>query len=134
MKLTSIIAIAAMALFLGGCATQPIQPTKNSPYTQGNVTLHLKKGVTTMAQVNKAFGPPNIVTQDGNGNQIWIYQKDNVTVQTTGGTSGYFTILIAGVSSSSGSGYSTSSRTMTLTIYFDSKGKVKDFKSMSTSF
>lgn len=133
MKLTSILAVVFMALLLTGCA-RPIPQQKNSPYTQGNVTLKLKKGVTTMAQVNQVFGAPNIVTQDSNGNQVWIYQKDNVTVRSSGGSSGYFTILIAGVSSSSGSSYQTSSRTMTLTIYFDKNGKVRDFKSMSTSF
>ena len=131
MRILSCIAITSMLFLLGGCATQHQAPTIN-PYTQGNVTLHLKKGVTTQAQVNQAFGAPNIVTQDANGNQVWIYQKDNVTVQS-GGSSGYFTILIAGVSGQS-SHYQQSSRTMTLTIYFNKRDVVTNFKSMSTSF
>ena len=130
----SLIAIIATTFLLVGCAKptqQPQQPTQK-PYTSGNVTLKLKKGVTTQEQVTDAFGAPNIVTQDSQGNQVWIYQKDNVTVKSSG-SNGYFTILIAGMGSGS-SGYQQSSRTMTLTIYFDKHGIVKRFKSMTTSF
>ncbi len=85
-----------------------------------------------MAEVNRTFGAPNIVTQDAKGNQVWIYQKDNITVQA-GGTSGYATILIAGIGGASGHS-EQSSRTMTLTIYFNKQDIVTNFKSMSTSF
>lgn len=132
MRVISFISIAVLSLVLAGCATQQPQGPSNNPYTQGNVSLTLKKGITTGAEVAKVFGAPNIVTQDGNGNQVWIYQKDNVTVQS-GGTSGYFTILIAGVNTGH-STYQQSSRTMTLTIYFNKRGRVRDFKSMTTSF
>jgi outer membrane protein assembly factor BamE (lipoprotein component of BamABCDE complex) len=131
-KIITIFAITSLVLLIGGCATQQQPQPGMRPYTQGNVTLKLKKGVTTQEQVTEAFGAPNIVTQDANGNQVWIYQKDNVTVKS-GGTSGYFTILIAGVNSGRSS-YEQSSRTMTLTIHFDKRGIVRDFKSMSTSF
>ncbi|MCK4608664.1 MAG: outer membrane protein assembly factor BamE [Gammaproteobacteria bacterium] len=134
MNLKNLLIILGALALLGGCAQKqptPAQPT-NHPYTQGQVSLTMKKGVTTQEQVAEAFGAPNIVTQDSSGNQVWIYQKDNVTVKS-GGTSGYFTILIAGVSGGS-SNYQQSSRTMTLTIHFDKNGVVKDFKSMSTSF
>lgn len=133
MKTTNIILISSIIFLLGGCATQlPTASSSQNPYTQGNVTLKLKKGVTTQQQVSEAFGAPNIVTQDSNGNQVWIYQKDNVTVES-GSTSNYFTILIAGAGSRT-RGYQQSSRTMTLTIHFDKNDRVKDFKSMSTSF
>ena len=133
MKLKYLILLAAV-VSLCGCATQPQQPTQpvQHPYTQGQVSLTLKKGITTQEQVSEAFGAPNIVTQDSDGNQVWIYQKNNVTVHSAG-RSGYFTILIAGVGGGS-SDYQQSSRTMTLTIHFDKKGIVKDFKSMTTSF
>lgn len=92
----------------------------------------MKKGVTTGAEVSKVFGAPNIVTQDDQGNQVWIYQKDDVTIQS-GASGAYATIILAGVSSRH-SNYQQSSRTMTLTIYFNKNGKVRDFKSMTTSF
>ena len=133
MKILSGVVMVSLLFLLGGCATTHQQQGRTTnPYTQGNVTLRLKKGVTTMAEVDKAFGAPNIVTQNAKGNQIWIYQKNNVSIQS-GGSSGYFTILIAGVSSGH-SGYQQSSRTMTLTIYFNKHDVVTNFKSMSTSF
>ncbi len=130
MKVKYIVAIVLAAFLLGGCASKPDNTT--NPYTQGNVTLHLKKNVTTMAEVNQAFGAPNIVTQDANGNQVWIYQKNNISIQS-GGSSGYATIFIAGFAGQS-SHAEQSSRTMTLTIYFNKHDIVRDFKSMSTSF
>jgi len=134
MKLRYLIPFMAV-IALGGCATQQ-PPTPQAldqrPYTQGQVSLTLKKGITTQEEVAQAFGAPNIVTQDSDGDQVWIYQKDNVTVQTAG-RKGYFTVIIAGFSSG-GSTYQQTSRTMTLTIHFDKKGVVKDFKSMTTSF
>ncbi len=130
MKIKYIAGIVLTVLLLGGCASQPDNST--NPYTQGNVTLHLKKDVTSMAEVDQAFGAPNIVTQDANGNQVWIYQKNNISIQS-GGSSGYATILIAGIGGQS-SHAEQSSRTMTLTIYFNKHDIVRDFKSMSTSF
>ena len=81
MKVFNALIILFATVFLAGCATQSVQQ-KNSPYTQGNVTLTLKKGVTTQADVVKVFGAPNIVTQDSSGNQVWIYQKNNVTISS----------------------------------------------------
>jgi outer membrane protein assembly factor BamE (lipoprotein component of BamABCDE complex) len=135
MKIVKIWLLGVAALILAACATtqDTSSPgTGTTPYTQGNVTMTLKKGITTQEQVANAFGAPNIVTQDTDGNQVWIYQKDNVSVQS-GGSSGYFTILVAGGNTGSG-GYQQSNRTMTLIIKFDKRGIVKEFKSMSTSF
>jgi outer membrane protein assembly factor BamE (lipoprotein component of BamABCDE complex) len=133
MKLKYLIPFIAIISLLGGCAPkpQPVPPDQR-PYTQGQVSLTLKKGMTTQEQVAQAFGAPNIVTQDSDGDQVWIYQKDNVTVKS-GARSGYFTVLIAGFGGGSRT-YEQSSRTMTLTIHFNKKGVVKDFKSMTTSF
>lgn len=133
MKFRYLIPFVACISLLGGCATQQpsVQPDQQ-PYTQGQVTLTLKKGITTQEEVTEAFGAPNIVTQDSDGDQVWIYQKDNVTV-TSGDRSGYFNIIIAGFGGGK-STYQQSSRTMTLTIHFDKKGVIKDFKSMTTSF
>lgn len=133
MKIVRVLFLSVIALMIGGCAaTDSGAPQGANPYTQGNVTLNLKKGATTQEEVANAFGAPNIVTQDGDGNQVWIYQKNNVTVQS-GGSGGYFTILIAGASGGSNK-YQQTSQTMTLIIKFNKKGIVNDFKSMSTSF
>lgn len=110
-------------------ATNTIAPT---PYTHGNVQLILKKGITTQTEVLDAFGAPNVATVDGDGNEVWTYQK-NATISTNHSNSTYGTIIIFG-GSSSASGFEQSSRTMTLIIKFDRAKTIKDFRSMTTNF
>jgi hypothetical protein len=113
-----------------GCVSPSYETAsqKNSNLTHGNVQLTLKKGVTTQAEVLEKFGAPNITTIDGEGREVWTYQKH----ATVGHASeGYATIVVAGAAAS---GFEQSSRTMTLIIKFDSKKTVSDFNSMYSSF
>ena len=119
------------AVLLIGCAvpnprTDAIE--KNSNYTHGSVQLNVKKGVTTQTQVLEKFGAPNVATIDGQGNEVWTYQK-HATVSREAG--GYATVLLFGGGTS---GFEQSSKTMTLIIKFDSQKVVSDFNSMYTSF
>ena len=136
---TIIYSVASLAvLMLGaGCVNQQSvgQPIANSNLTAGQVSLTLKKNVTTQAEVVETFGAPNIVTSNGDGEEVWTYQK-NATVSSGSSSSGYATIILAGTSSSN-SGFEQSSRTMTLIIKFrEVKGVkiVSDFSSRSSSF
>ncbi|HEU5071509.1 MAG TPA: hypothetical protein VFV96_13990 [Verrucomicrobiae bacterium] len=120
-----------LVLFLFGCSvpsphTDSIE--KNSAYTHGNVQLSLKKGVTTQAEVLEKFGAPNIATIDGEGREVWTYQK-HATVSREAG--GYATVILFGGGTS---GFEQSSKTMTLIIKFDSNKVVSDFNSMYSSF
>ena len=69
--------ILAGALALAGCAASTPGPESlhNSEFTQGNVQLNLKVGLTTKAEVLEKFGSPNITTRDGAGQEVWSYQK-----------------------------------------------------------
>lgn len=60
---------------LSGCAVPPETKPSPSPLTHGNVQMTLKNGITTQNEVLEAFGPPNIMTLDGSGNEVWTYQK-----------------------------------------------------------
>jgi outer membrane protein assembly factor BamE (lipoprotein component of BamABCDE complex) len=88
----------------------------------------LKKGETTQAEVLEKFGAPNIATVDGQGNEVWTYQR-HATVSRS--SAGYATIVILGGGTS---GFEQSSRTMTLIIKFDARKVVSDFNSMYSSF
>ena len=138
MKIIIYSAISLSVLLLGaGCINQqPVgQMMANSNLTAGQVSLTLKKNVTTQAEVVETFGAPNIVTTNGDGEEIWTYQK-NATVSSGSSSSGYATIILAGTSSSS-SGFEQSSRTMTLIIKFKEVKGVKivsDFSSRASSF
>lgn len=138
MKIIIYSVVSLATLMLGaGCVNQQSvgQPIANSNLTAGQVSLTLKKNVTTQAEVVETFGAPNIVTANGDGEEVWTYQK-NATVSSGSSSSGYATIILAGTSSSN-SGFEQSSRTMTLIIKFrEVKGVkiVSDFSSRSSSF
>ena len=122
-----------LSLTIFGCvpAQEPVT-TRNSTLTQGNVQLHLKVGETTKAEVLNVFGSPNVTTRQGDGLEVWSYQRSAQVSQSTS-QDAYFTILLAGQSGSS-SGFQTSSRMITLIIYFDAQDVVVDFKSRTSDF
>lgn len=126
-----------LSLLLAACVgTTPVgEPMSKSNLTSGQVSLTLKKNITTQTEVVETFGAPNLVTQNADGEEVWTYQK-NATVSNAASNSSYATIILLGGSSKS-SGFEQSSRTMTLIIKFkDIKGvkTVVDFSSRSSSF
>ncbi|HSK39563.1 MAG TPA: hypothetical protein VK943_07330 [Arenibaculum sp.] len=57
--------------------------------------MNLVVGQTTQAQVLEVFGAPNIVTMDGQRNEVWSYQRHATVSQSTAG-SNYWTIVFLG--------------------------------------
>jgi hypothetical protein len=132
-KLIALFPLLALVACMG---TLPVgEPMSKSNLTSGQVSMTLKKNITTQAEVVEVFGAPNLVTQNADGEDVWTYQK-NATVANATSNSSYATIILLGGSSKS-SGFEQSSRTMTLIIKFkDIKGvkTVVDFSSRSSSF
>ena len=129
-----VLGLLAVAL-TSPVAAKPKPPpvdARNSALTQGNVQLNLKSGVTTKDQVLEVFGAPNITTRDGNGREVWSYQR-HATVSQSSSSEGFWTILLAG-GGKSASGFSQTMRTMTLIIKFDSNDVVTDFRSRTSDF
>jgi len=121
------ITIGILSLFtLIGCAS--VQPVEKANLTPGMAKSKIIKGQTTQNDVVKIFGPPNIVTKNKTGNEVWTY--DRVSVET-GTSEVYGTLLIVG---GAGNRSSTSTRTFTLMIEFDDKEIVKDFSYRSSAF
>ena len=136
----SFISLIFASLFLTGCMSSPLPVTdrpqpvndKNSRLTQGNVQLSIQVGTTTKAEVLENFGSPNITTRDGNGKEVWTYQRSAQVAQSSS-KYGYWTILLAGQLGKS-SGFESSSRMITLIIKFDSNDVVADFRSRTSNF
>jgi len=125
--------VAVVAVMLSACvAQQQPQPKSTNPFTSGEVTLVLKKGVTTKSQGIKAFGAPDIVTQKDNGTSEFVYQK-NMQLRQSSSSSSYITVLLLGANRDSSSD-EQSSKTMTLIINFNKHDVVKSYRSMTTSF
>jgi hypothetical protein len=115
---------------LASCSHEQ-QELPNSPFTPGQVSMTLKKGITTKQEVLNTFGSPNIVTQDSDGNSVWTYQK-NASITKGGGSNFYWTVVLAG-GQSGDNGIMNSTRTMTIILSF--KGDtVENFKTLATNF
>ena len=131
MKFISIV-ITSLIL-VSGCVTAPEPLTKkNSELTQGMVQMNLEVGKTTKSDVIETFGSPNITTRDGDGNEVWTYQRQ-AQINQSASSSEFIFVIIAGKSSSA-SGFESSSRMMTLIIKFDNNDIVTDFKSRESNF
>jgi len=127
------IGLAVGLIFIAGCVSSP-EPLsdRNSPLTQGNVQMTIQPGATTKAQVLETFGAPNVTTRDGEGKEVWTYQRQ-AQVSQQSSREGYWTVVFFGRRSSA-SGFESSSRMMTLIIKFDSNDVVSDFNSRSANF
>jgi outer membrane protein assembly factor BamE (lipoprotein component of BamABCDE complex) len=115
--------------------------------TLGNFQRNIGVG-TSQADVAQILGSPNIVTQDSEGDETWIYDK--VSSITSYGSSG-FGVGVGGFGGGYGSGgmgggllnagYSknggvvqTSQRTLTVVLKFDDSKNVKSFSYHMSSF
>ena len=128
------LGVVAMALTLAACATPAPAPVdqRNSALTSGNVSMNLAVGQTNQAQVLEVFGAPNIVTMDGQRNEVWSYQRHATVTQASGG-SNYWTIVLVG-GGQYAEGFQQSQRTITLIIKFDANKVVSDFRSRTSDF
>lgn len=95
--------------------------------------MNLAIGQTTQAEVLEKFGSPNIVTMDGQRNEVWSYQR-HATVSQASGSSSYWTVVLLG-SGQYAEGFQQTQRTITLIIKFDPRTKVvSDFSSRTSDF
>ena len=129
-----LVPLALSLVLLSGCETTAPAPVdaRNSILTQGNVQMNLKVGVTTKADVLNTFGSPNITTRDASGEEAWSYQRQ-ATVSQSSDSANYWSIFLTGESRSA-SGFSQSSRMMTLINTFNKNDVVSDFRSRSSDF
>jgi outer membrane protein assembly factor BamE (lipoprotein component of BamABCDE complex) len=128
-----VLAFCLVVAGVAGCVNNPQPLTdRNSSLTQGNVQMNLMVGRTTKAEVLEKFGAPNVTTRDGAGNEVWSYQRSGQISQSSSNR-GYWTVILAG-QSSTGSGFETSSRMITLIIKFNQRDVVVDFNSRESNF
>ncbi|UIJ44827.1 hypothetical protein LZK98_04810 [Sphingomonas cannabina] len=136
----------AIALAVAACAAPAMaqRTEKNDALTHGMVQMTVKVGTTTQAEVLETFGAPNITTIDGNGREMWVYDRHaTVTYDKSSGFS--IGMLLGGggggVGGGGGLGFGSrksrseqTQRTMTLIIKFGPDKVVSDFQSRSSSF
>lgn len=117
---------------------------KTNTLTHGMAQMTLRVGQTSQAEVLETFGGPNITTLDGEGREVWVYDR-HATVSADSSSGFSIGMLIGagggGVGGGAGLGFgkkksksSQSSRNMILIIKFGPDKRVVDFKSRSSSF
>ena len=133
-----ILVFGTILLFLSSCASSP--PRQGSHLTFGMVKKNVIKGETHQEEVLKLFGAPNIITQKSGKHETWTYEKVSYDAsQYSGGIGAGAGGIIGstatgGVGTFSGSKSSSSTKTMTLMIYFDSNDKVIDYSIVETHY
>ncbi len=140
-----------LLLFLG-CMTatdhyRELPSTKEREMTVGIVQKEIRKGMS-QADVAQALGSPNIVTNDGEGKETWIYDKiatEAYYSASRGGISGGVgagglagsALILGGVGGSyykSAGAAASTQKTLTVVIKFDEKKKVESFSYHASKF
>lgn len=142
------VILTLQAIALSGCMTTAAQHAEQLPsaserrMTLGVVQKEIKKGMS-QADVATALGSPNIVSQDANGRETWIYDKIATEVAySRSSASGIVAGLIVGAGagalgglggSQSAGAASQTQRALTVVIKFKN-GIVDDLSYHSSSF
>lgn len=145
MRAPQNIAVTTMAVLLAaGCsathhATDVRAADDIDRVTVGTVQKEIVIGMSA-ADVAAVLGSPNIVTTEEERQETWIYDKISSDV-TYSRSSGSVVGLIfgssaagAGVGSMSAGSSSSSQRTLTVIIKFDTNSRVRDFSYHTSRF
>jgi len=135
LKMKMLLPVVCLVVFFVGCSTIP-----KSTITAGEAQRKLKIGESTKGDVLRALGSPNIHYKKKDGSEMWTYESVTATeyemhVSMAGGAAGIIgTAASLGGFSAGGSQKGSMARTLTIMVYFDSEGIVKDFETMETHF
>jgi len=148
---------AALAILLAaqplavGCASSagagnpapPPPPVAEQAFTLGLVQKEIRVGMS-QTDVAEALGSPNIVTRDSEGKEAWVYDKiatearyskSSIGAGGGGGVNPASVLVLGLVGGSKESGQSTTSqRTLTVIIKFDTAGAVDSFSFHASRF
>jgi hypothetical protein len=125
--------LPALAIpFATGCATPTTPPPDTSKeLTVGVVQKEIRKGMPA-SEVAASLGSPNIVTKDGDGAEVWIW--DRIASEATySERAGYGSVLLLGVSDTQRS-VRVTQKTLTMVVKFDEFSKVKSFSYHASKF
>jgi len=144
----NLISLMLAASIASGCTTAAqhradVQDDSNDRITVGAVQKEIRIGMSG-ADVLGVIGSPNIVSTDADRNEVWVYDKlatDVVHSDSNGGVLGLIFgplgsaggVAAGGTRQSSGA-TSSSQRTLTVIINFDSEKRVNDFAYHTSRF
>ncbi len=163
---TFLLVACLLAFLVFGCAPMPPQKTaaehqqelgsaNERKMTLGLVQSSIKEGMA-QAEVATALGSPNMVTQDRDGNETWVYDKIATETSQSGSSQGQSSSVGGGIggggilgaagilggiggsssqrSSSNAGAQAQTQRTLTVVIKFDENRLVSSVKYQTSSF
>lgn len=140
--------LAMLTMMVGGCMSaashqKSLSSSAEREMTLGVVQKEIRIGMS-QADVATALGSPNIVTKDSTNNETWIYDKiaTEVSYSRDAGGVGIVGVLIGVPGAAAGGGTynreagatSSTQRTLTVVIRFDSKGLVESTRYHASKF
>jgi hypothetical protein len=144
----NVISLMLAASIAGGCATATqhradVQDDSTDRITVGVVQKEIRIGMRG-GDVIGVIGSPNIVSTDADRNEVWVYDKLATDVAYSDSQGGVLGLIFGPLGSAGGvavgggrqsAGASSSSqRTLTVIINFDSEKRVDDFAYHSSRF
>jgi outer membrane protein assembly factor BamE (lipoprotein component of BamABCDE complex) len=152
MRIISAVTVLWLSAFASGCSgaqyhRDAVSADRTSAMTVGQVQKEIRVGMSG-ADVAAALGSPNVVTTDEHRQETWIYDKISTERAYSADNGGIATLILGGAgigsgavgggllpSYSGGSGASsTTQKTLTVIIKFDSAKRVRDFAYHSSQF
>lgn len=129
-NLISIICTTSL-LLLASCASETATTTKN-PFDALTLKENLIAGKTTQTQILQTFGAPDIVTETNSKEDVWSYSQTKH--ESSGGNVGAGLLgWMPGPSAVLGDVWGSvrkdesSSKTVTLIVYFDKKKVLRNY-------
>ena len=130
-----------VAAVSAGCAVQTggTDSGWEERLTVGTAQREIRLGMTG-DQVAASMGSPNIVSTDEERNEVWIYDRISTEYVRTDQSAG---ALLVGIGSSGGGAVgghrsreesTRVQRTLTIIVWFDSSGRVRDFSYHTSRF
>jgi outer membrane protein assembly factor BamE (lipoprotein component of BamABCDE complex) len=142
-RFTNIAGCLCLVAVVGACTTtdhrQAVNDDSGDRLTVGTVQREITMGMTS-AEVVEILGSPNIVTTDEERREVWVWDKLSTNVAYSRSSGAIAGLIIGGsgggvggVSGSSGAASSTQ-KTLTIIIKFDSGSRVRDFSYRQSTF
>ena len=121
-KVYLVTMTSLLSLILNGCVNN-IQPQVNNINNVGKTTLgivqkSIKRGMSS-AEVIKVLGSPNMVTQDEDSNEVWIYDKHSTEIKSSNQRKGVWLLVVS--TNEGSSSHNSSQKNLTIIIKFNSQ-------------
>jgi outer membrane protein assembly factor BamE (lipoprotein component of BamABCDE complex) len=134
-----VLATAALSACSATSHVEDVRAEDADRVTVGTVQKEIKLGMSG-ADVASVLGSPNIVTSDSERRETWVYDKMSTEVAYSKSGGSIVGLIFSSSGGGLGGGYSkagatsTSQRTLTVVIKFDSEGLVRDFSYHASQF